>query len=134
MRSGPPPDEVPTVEQVSQRTMSPFCPGLTLEECPSDQATQLRDRIEEMVQKGATNREIDEWMVSNYGEVVLARPDHPLAWAAPVAAAVLGLIALVVLGRRRLVQESRANHPVELSEQERARVSEDLDRFRAGLE
>ena len=46
---GPDPDAVPTARQVYDRTMSPYCPGLTLAACPSTQAIELRKTISDMV-------------------------------------------------------------------------------------
>lgn len=51
--SGPDPDLVPTTDEVAGRTMSPFCPGLTLEECPSGEASRLRTEIDQMVRRVA---------------------------------------------------------------------------------
>ncbi|MGH7426426.1 MAG: cytochrome c-type biogenesis protein, partial [Candidatus Methylomirabilales bacterium] len=64
---GPDPMAVPTVQQVFERTMSPFCPGLTVAECPSLQAGDMRERIAERVAGRWSNRRIDRWLVENYG-------------------------------------------------------------------
>lgn len=74
--------------------MSPFCPGLSLAECPSEQASELRAQIDGRIASGASNREIDEWLVADYGESVLARPAQAISWIVP-AAFVLGGLAAV---------------------------------------
>jgi cytochrome c-type biogenesis protein CcmH len=125
--SGPDPKSVPTPGAVAGRMMSPFCPGLTLEECPSEQAANLRTQIAAKVKAGATNREIDEWMVSNYGESVLARPDTSLAWLAPALAAAVGLLALLYLTDRR--PKGPESPPPEIGEGDRARIREDMAEF-----
>lgn len=50
---GPDPGSVPTTGDAAGRTMSPFCPGLNLEECPSGEASRLRTEIDQMVSRGA---------------------------------------------------------------------------------
>jgi cytochrome c-type biogenesis protein CcmH/NrfF len=104
---GPDPDAIPTSPQVQDRLMSPFCPGLTVAECPSGQSAALRRRIDAMVASGRTNREIDAWAVANYGETVLGRPRGILAWLAP-AAIVLGGLGLVLMRLQRQPRSSPA--------------------------
>lgn len=94
---GPDPGAVPTETQVSERTMSPFCPGLTVSECPSSQSAELRTRIAGKVGAGWTNRRIDEWLVEDYGEAVLARPRDPFAYLVPIGVVLAGLALVVVL-------------------------------------
>jgi cytochrome c-type biogenesis protein CcmH len=129
--SGPDPNSVPTPEAVAGRITSPFCPGLTLEECPSQQAAELRNQIEAKVRSGATNREIDEWVVANYGESAMARPRESMAWLAPAVAAGLGLLALLYLPRRRPSPEPQGAPP-EISESDRARIRRDMTEFLRG--
>lgn len=131
--SGPDPDAVPTTDQVASRMMSPFCPGLTLEECPSDEASRVRSQIEEMVQRGDTNAEIDRWIVDNFGEVALARPGSSVAWLAPPLVALAGVGVVIVLLKRR-VKPAPAVGPVELTPQEESRFQQDFDRFGRGSE
>jgi cytochrome c-type biogenesis protein CcmH len=129
--SRPDPNSVPTAEGVASRMMSPYCPGLTLEECPSEQAAELRSQIAGKVKAGATNQQIDEWMVANYGESALGRPLGSLAWLAPALAAALGLLALLQLSRRRHGPAPQERLP-EISETDRARVDEDMAQFLRG--
>ena len=129
----PDPNRVPTTDEVASRMMSPFCPGLTLEECPSDQATRVRGEIDEMVSRGATNREIDRWIVANFGEVALARPGPSLAWVVPPLVAVAGA-AVVVVGLRRVARKTQRGRPVELTEEEETLFERDFATFRRGSE
>lgn len=129
--SAPDPNSVASPEAVSGRVMSPFCPGLTLEECPSQQAAELRSQIATKVRAGATNSEIDDWIVANYGESALARPRTFMAWLAPALAAGLGLLALLFLLRRRQPPELQGAPP-EISEADRAKVRQDMTEFLRG--
>ncbi len=131
--SGPDPDEVPTADEVAGRMMSPFCPGLTLEECPSDQASRVRGEIDQMVARGATNSEIDRWIVDNFGEVALARPGGSIAWMGPPLLALAGIGAVTLVLRRR-VRAAPQPQPVELSEQDENLFQQDFGSFRRGSE
>jgi cytochrome c-type biogenesis protein CcmH/NrfF len=133
---GPDPDDVPSSDEVAARTMSPFCEGLTLNECPHSKSTALRAEIDAMIRQGATNREIDDWMARNYGVVSQARPGSDLAWLVPPALAALGVAGMLWALRRRTSPESpreKAPPPV-LDEAEEARFAEDFRSYVRGTE
>jgi cytochrome c-type biogenesis protein CcmH/NrfF len=135
LNSGPDPDSVPTAEEVGARTMSPFCEGLTLNECPHSKSTVLRSEIEAMVGKGATNREIDDWMARNYGIVSQGRPGGGLAWIAPPALAVLGLIAVFSILRKRKLPAARSEAALpKLSDADEAKLAADFQGYVRGSE
>jgi cytochrome c-type biogenesis protein CcmH/NrfF len=98
---GPNPDAVPTAQQVDERTMSPFCVGLTLAACPSSEALQLRATITGMVAAGRTNRQIDSFLLANYPKTVIGAPRSPVAWLVPAAAVTAGLAVVVVVAFRK---------------------------------
>ncbi|GAC1363062.1 MAG: hypothetical protein NVSMB32_04240 [Actinomycetota bacterium] len=95
---GPHPNAVPTAQQVNERTMSPFCTGLTLAACPSSQAAELRTTLAAMVAQGKTNRQIDAWLLANYPATVVGAPRNPLAWMVPAAAVLAGLAVVGAFG------------------------------------
>lgn len=99
---GPDPDAKPTAQAVDGRVMSTWCPGLTLGECPSGQAALLRQKIAAHVAEGWTNRQIDAWLVANYGEAVLGRPRSAGAFVVPLIAVVGGGLVVAFVLRRRL--------------------------------
>lgn len=133
IRSGPDPDAVPTADDVAGRMMSPFCEGLTLEECPTDRSTRLRDQIAQMAAGGATNRQIDRWMEDNYGVVSLGRPRTALAWIAPPLAGAAGLaIVMFILRSRKMTPP--ADTPPELTDADEDRFNNDFNRFVRGTE
>ena len=133
--TGPDPDDVPTADEVAARTMSPFCEGLTLNECPHSKSAALRAEIESMVQARATNRQIDEWMERNYGIVSQGRPGSGLAWLAPPAMALLGLVTVVsILRRRRRTGRPEVVEEVSLSAEDEARFEEDFSGYVRGTE
>ena len=137
---GPDPSARPTLEDVTRRTMSPFCPGLTVDECPSSQAQELRTRIAQQIAARRTNQQIDSWLVENYGERVLARPRATVSWLIPLALfALAGLLLLLKLPvarvstRELVAPDTDAERPV-ITESERARFERDLARFKEATE
>lgn len=123
------PDAVPTVGEVSRRVMSPFCPGVTLYECTSSQAVELRSNIGTRIGRGATNAEIDLWLTDNYGEAVLARPRSPWVWAPPAAGV---LVALALVTQRVRGKRDATPEVAEISESDRSRLDDDFRRFAEG--
>ena len=138
LTSGPDPNAVPTSDEVAGRMMSPFCPGLTLDECPSDQASRLRAEIDQMVGRGDTNAEIDGWIVDNFGEVALARPGGSVAWVAPPLVVLAGLGAVLLFLKRRTTGGGAETAPVpaapELSPQDESLFDTDFKNYRRGSE
>lgn len=132
---GPDSDANPTPEEVAARTMSPFCPGLTLAECPSSQSAQLRDRIAEMVDDGWTNRQIDAWLLDSYGEAAMARPRGPLAFVVPISIVLAGgiVVTLMILrwGRTR---DGIVDPETAITSRERERLNLELKAFSEGTE
>lgn len=142
---GPNPGAVPTATQVDERTMSPFCTGLTLAACPSSQAIELRATIATMVAEGKTNREVDAFLLANYPATVLGAPHSPLAWVVPAAAVLAGLLVVGTVLVRHLPGSALSapdgtpgspGSPEEavppLSERDSSRLAEDLRRFSQG--
>lgn len=135
LTAGPDPAGVPTSDEVAARTMSPFCEGLTLNECPHSKSAALRAEIDAMVRAGATNREIDEWMERNYGIVSQGRPGSGFAWLAPPVLAGLGLIGLFAMLRKRTPHRPEAEAPVpQLDAAEEARFAADFGTYVKGTE
>lgn len=128
MSSGPNPNAMPSTEEVAERIMSPYCTGLLVAECPTRQSAELRSRIDEKVKMAWTNRQIDEWLVANYGEQILGRPRGVVSWIVPLGAAVFGLVVLIsILRRRKQAPESLPEEKVDAAVSKR--VKADLERF-----
>ena len=132
---GPNPGAVPTAQQVDERTMSPFCVGLTLAACPSSEALQLRATIAGMVSARRTNRQIDSFLLANYPKTVIGAPRSPVAWLVPAAAVMAGLALVVVVAFRRR-GGTGAGEPAEplppIPPGDGARLAADLRRFAQG--
>jgi len=76
-------------------TMSPYCPGRTLAECPSPQADKLRIWILTQAAAGAERAEIEASLYARFGDQVRSTPKGE-GWG--LAAYVIPVVAFVVFG------------------------------------
>jgi cytochrome c-type biogenesis protein CcmH/NrfF len=90
--------------RISSEVMSPYCPGVTLHDCPSDAAVQLRDRILGWAAAGWSEDRILDRLEAEYGASIRSTPPASGvglgAWIAPVAAVALGLAGAWFVARR----------------------------------
>ncbi len=81
------------------------CQNNSIADSPADLASDLRRQVKELLIAGKTDREVREYMVARYGEVILFSPPFNQAtawiWLAPGIALVGGIIVGVVIVRRR---------------------------------
>lgn len=125
----------PAAQEAISKIRSPFCPGQTLEICPSWQAEELRDSIDQWAGDGLTADSLIELVVATHGEEYRGFPKRSgtglLAWLMPPAALVLGL-GLVVLALRRLRGPATpASEQSGLTEEERERLDTALAELEA---
>ena len=87
--------------------LSPFCPGRTLQDCPSEKATELKTEIRNRLVSGQTEDQVLNDLLKEYGEQYRAAPTMSgfgsLAWLMPLGFFALGL-GLVV---RRIFKSSK---------------------------
>ena len=98
------PNTSPEARDIFRTVMSPFCPGLTLADCPSPAAYDLRDEIRARLEAGETPDAILDSLVAEYGQEVLGNPSGTplgrLAVAIPVGVALLAGLGAAVFVRR----------------------------------
>jgi cytochrome c-type biogenesis protein CcmH len=91
-------------QTIFREVMSPFCPGLTLADCPSPNAFTLRGEIEARLAKGESRDAILDELVTKYGTQILADPsDTPIGsvvWGVPFALSALAAAGLALFLRR----------------------------------
>lgn len=91
-------------QQIGQEIYSPFCPGKTLEMCPSGQASEVRQDIQKMALQGVPKQEIIDTIVGDIGEKyrVVAPPaeDDYMLLGILFAAFLLCLVAIYFFGWR----------------------------------
>jgi cytochrome c-type biogenesis protein CcmH len=123
---------------ISQKVMSPFCPGVTLHDCPSQSALDMRDRIEGFARSGMSEAAIMERLEAEYGEAIRAEPSSEgagiVAWLLPALVALAGGALAVTLVRRWSARRAKpiAGEPsrVATSAAERQRLDAELGRLR----
>lgn len=91
------------IASLSTRLMSPFCPGLTIHDCPTREAEELRSQMIEWAEKGWSNERIVERLRSQYGPSIEAIPRDGtafLVWAIPGLALLAGIAIAYFVARR----------------------------------
>lgn len=116
---------------VAANVMSPFCNGVTLHDCPSQAAADLRAQIESWFREGWTRADVMAELESRYGPRIDATPDSGdglAAWIVPIGLVIAGLIGAVALARRWSSAQPGDGSP--LPPEDHALVQRELDRFR----
>ncbi len=132
-----PPQPSVAVETAAARlfntTMSPYCPGLLLSNCPSPQAEVLRDRIRAQLAAGLTPDSIRAELLAIYGEQIRAAPRARglglVAWVVPGLVIFAGGVLLGVWIRRmmrRRAPDAVASARDDLAPEDRARLEREL--------
>ena len=119
---------------ISAEVMSPFCEGLTLHDCPSTAAEDLRAQILTWAQDGWSRDRILAELESRYGaEQISGRPpvsgNGLLAWLLPGIALLGGSAVAFVLARRWARRPAPTPAPP-VSAQDRGRVEAELGAFK----
>lgn len=109
-------------QEMGEETMSPFCPGRTLQACPSEDARQLKLEITSLLQKGYSKEAIKRRLYSMYSENISGIPQNNsfknIAWLSPFLFTLLGF-AVVYLGLRYMrkpTQSPLQDPPIDLKE------------------
>lgn len=122
------PDEV--ARSVSERVMSPYCPGVTLHDCASGEALDLRERITSWAAQGMSEAAIMDRLEAEFGPSIRAEPASGVpAWILPAALLPLGAVLVAAIARRLAAREPAASAPSP-SSAEKARLEAALDEMR----
>lgn len=88
-------------EDISNLTMSPFCPGRTLSSCPSPSAAEWRSDIRRWTEEGLSTEEIRARLEQRVpGEDLSGAPNSPGGWVLPIALGIASAWLLVAILRR----------------------------------
>jgi cytochrome c-type biogenesis protein CcmH/NrfF len=94
------PSESRQVQSIVRNTASPFCPGKTLDSCPSPKAGEWRRDIHSWVAEGLPEPEIRDRLQARVPGFDLSIPPVKSGWLIPAIAVVLSTLWLVVMARR----------------------------------
>lgn len=94
------------VHEIFRKVWSPYCKGVSLQECTSSQAQELRDELKARVERGETQEQILSDLEARYGDRLRMMPDRGgrenLAWQLPWLFAFAVIAAIFVFaGLRR---------------------------------
>jgi cytochrome c-type biogenesis protein CcmH len=110
------------VMQLASELRCLVCQNQTIADSNADLAVDLRGQIRERLSKGASEREVLDFMVQRYGDFVLYKPplkaSTVLLWCGPFLLLGLGIVLLT-----RRIRSARQQTPVQLSAEERLRAA-----------
>jgi cytochrome c-type biogenesis protein CcmH/NrfF len=107
------PAEESQAAAIARQTMSPFCPGRTLADCPSEYATEWRQDIRQMLADGRSAEQIQDELERRAGANLSGIPAHGTSYWVPAAFALLGVgvLASIFVRLRKNSSSSRAERP-----------------------
>ena len=84
--------------EISDTTMSPYCPGMTISACPSPRARDLRVQIKKWFEQGYTKKAVKNQLKIAYGKDIYGMPELKgfglFAWAFPILFILVGLFLI----------------------------------------
>lgn len=93
------------VQRLTSELRCLICQNQTVADSTSDLANDLRREVRIMLARGASDKDVIDFMTARYGDFVLYRPpvkaSTVLLWIGPAVLLVGGLTALVLVLRRR---------------------------------
>lgn len=118
--------------ELYQQVFSPFCPGRSLNDCPSSKAHELKLDMRQKLQEGVPPQTVLEEVFAKFGDQYRAVPSYSgvgkLVWWVPLGFVFVGLLAAlgVVLSRKK--NGSRRESSVEpiLNDEMRDQIEREL--------
>lgn len=86
-------------KEIYYQIYSPYCPGRALADCPTEQATKLKDRIINELEAGKSKDAILGGLYSEFGDRIRAVPAAEgfglLVWVIPILIIVIGAFVVI---------------------------------------
>jgi cytochrome c-type biogenesis protein CcmH len=115
------------VDRIARDVRCPSCSGLSVAESDAPTAVAVRQLITDRVRDGRSDGSIETELVHSYGSGILLRPPATgvgaVVWVVPAVAGAVGVIALVVVFRRRRLGDGGGSA---VSSEDRALVEQAL--------
>lgn len=115
-----------------QQVFSPFCPGRSLNDCPSSKAGELKDEMRAQLESGTPSEAVLQSVIDKYGEQYRAVPRFAgvgiFVWIVPLGFVLIGLISaiLVSLGRKKASPVIGSIQKESISSDDERRIAEEL--------
>ncbi len=111
-------------QSLSSELRCPKCQNQNIADSNSPIAKDLRDQLYKMLENGADDEQVVDFMVTRYGEFVLYRPrvseQTYLLWYGPAALLLIGIVVvLLVSGKRKKAEPGKPNGSLSDAEKER---------------
>jgi cytochrome c-type biogenesis protein CcmH/NrfF len=123
--------------RISAEVMSPYCPGVTLHDCPSDAAVQLRERILGWAEDGWSRDRILNRLEAEYGASIRSTPPASgtglWAWVMPAVVVIGGLATASIVAMRWSRRRRPGAAPYEPTASQRSRLDSELAQAREQL-
>lgn len=91
--------------QFVEELRCPNCQSQNLAGSNSMVAADLRREVHRLLHEGLSDQQITEHMINRYGDYILYRPqfksETALLWGAPIIFLIIGMVAVVFIGRRQ---------------------------------
>ena len=124
----------PTQAELEGEVMCPVC-GTTLDQSSSPAAQQIKRVIAKGIAAGQTKSEIEDRLVAEYGQAILAAPPRHgfglLAWWLPIAGIVVAAVVVGLGAWRWSRAREPAPRPAQLDPALEHRLDDELRRFEA---
>jgi cytochrome c-type biogenesis protein CcmH/NrfF len=116
------------IQSIVRNTASPFCPGKTLDSCPSPKAGEWRRDIHQWVSDGVSEPDIRDRLQARVPGFELGIPPVKSGWVIPLVAVASSTWWLIAMARRFRSGAQRRPHRVDLvaSEALDARLENEL--------
>ena len=115
-----------TARALADDLMSPFCPGRTLADCPSPDASAVKREIRASLRRGEPPEQVRARLEQRFGTQVVGVPRSAWGWTLPVV--VLALLALAfAAGARRILRSPAAGGDVPLDPEVERELARELD-------
>lgn len=128
------PEVAQKAASIARQTMSPFCPGRTLSDCPSEYAAEWRRDIRTMVAEGLSASEIQARLEARADGNLSGIPNRDVSYVLPIAIAtgaalVLFFVFVRLRGRKEEPPKGGApeHSPAAPAAVDDQRLNEELD-------
>lgn len=115
--------------EIYQQVFSPFCPGRSLNDCPSSKAHDLKVEIRQQLEQGEAPDVVLERVFQRFGDQYRAVPQYTgfgkLVWWAPLSFLMVGAIVALCIARGRSGKTGSVANDLQRRVQEREHSSSD---------